>query len=403
MRILHTADWHLGKRLGEFSRIEEQKAVLNEICEIADAQKVDAVLIAGDLFDVLNPTVESIEIYFKTLKRLANEGKRPVIAIAGNHDSPERIETPEPLARECGIIFSGFPDSKISPFELPTGVKILNSDAGFISLKLPAYDYPLNLLLTPYANEVRMKSYLGVENEEQELRNILSGSWKALADKYCQDDSVNIMVAHLYMVSKGAEKPEEPDGEKSILHIGGAGEVYFEAVPAQVQYVALGHLHRFQNIGTKEKPAIYSSSPLQYSFSEAGQEKHVVILEAEPGKPVAYKKVKLTKGRGLFRKKFDSFEMAGQWLNENQDTLVEITLVADDFIDPAHLRALHKMHDGIIQIIPEIRNMKSTEGGAVQIDLQKSTEQLFVDYYKHSKQQNPSEEIIELFREILNE
>jgi DNA repair protein SbcD/Mre11 len=170
-----------------------------------------------------------------------------------------------------------------------------------------------------------------------------------------------------------------------------------------VQYVALGHLHRYQNIGSKERPAIYSSSPLQYSFSESGQEKCVVIIDALPNLPVNYKKVKLTKGRGLFRKKFESYELAVNWLHENPNTLVEITLMADDFLDPAHLRALHKEHDGIIHIIPEIKNLKDTSQTGVHIDLQKTTEQLFVDYFKHSKQQNPSDEIISLFREILNE
>lgn len=101
MKILHTADWHLGKRLDNFNRLEEQIAVLKEICQIADDQAVDAVIIAGDIFDTFNPPVEAIELLYKTLKRLTKKSKRPVIAIAGNHDSPSRIDSPDPLAREC--------------------------------------------------------------------------------------------------------------------------------------------------------------------------------------------------------------------------------------------------------------------------------------------------------------
>ena len=100
MKILHTADWHLGKRLENISRHEEQVAVLDEICQIADDRNVDAVIIAGDLFDVFSPPNESAELFFKTCKRLSNNGLRAVVAIAGNHDSPERIEAPEVLARE---------------------------------------------------------------------------------------------------------------------------------------------------------------------------------------------------------------------------------------------------------------------------------------------------------------
>ena len=118
MKILHTADWHLGKRLDRFSRLEEQVLVMNEIVEIADEQKVDMVLIAGDLFDNFNPSVEATELFYKTLKQLSLNGKRPVIAISGNHDSPNFIDAPNPLARECGIILIGHPNTKINHFEL---------------------------------------------------------------------------------------------------------------------------------------------------------------------------------------------------------------------------------------------------------------------------------------------
>jgi len=107
MKILHTSDWHLGKRLENFSRLDEQIAVLDEICTIADKENIDAVLVAGDLFDTFNPPTEAVELFYRSLKKLSKNGSRPVIAIAGNHDSPDRIESPDPLARECGIIFAG--------------------------------------------------------------------------------------------------------------------------------------------------------------------------------------------------------------------------------------------------------------------------------------------------------
>ena len=132
MKILHTADWHLGKRLESISRHAEQADVLAEICHIADAENVDAVIIAGDLFDTFTPSSESIELFFRTCKQLTDNGLRPVIAIAGNHDSPERIESADPLARACGIIFVGFPNSKVTPFALETGLAVVRSDKGFI-------------------------------------------------------------------------------------------------------------------------------------------------------------------------------------------------------------------------------------------------------------------------------
>jgi exonuclease SbcD len=92
MKVLHT-DWHLGKNWIIFSFEEEQQRVMNEICDIADSQNTDVVIVAGDLFDTFNPPVEAVDLLYKTLKRLTNNGKRPVVA-AGNHDSPDRIDSP---------------------------------------------------------------------------------------------------------------------------------------------------------------------------------------------------------------------------------------------------------------------------------------------------------------------
>ena len=117
---------------------------------------------------------------------MTNNGLRPVIAIAGNHDSPERIEAPDPLARECGIIFAGFPDSIVPPFSLPTGLTLTKSEKGFITLKLPHFDYPLNILLTPFANEERLKKYFGETDKEIILRELLKENWQKSLDYLLQ-------------------------------------------------------------------------------------------------------------------------------------------------------------------------------------------------------------------------
>src|SRR5690606_37531581 len=135
MKILHTADWHLGKRLDNFSRLEEQIEVMNEIISIADEQNVDLVLVAGDLFDAFHPSTEAIDLFYKTVKRLAKNGKRPVIAIAGNHDSPSFIDAPDPLARECGIILIGYPNQKVQEYALEN-FRITISEKGFLEIQL---------------------------------------------------------------------------------------------------------------------------------------------------------------------------------------------------------------------------------------------------------------------------
>lgn len=400
MKILHTADWHLGKRLEKYSRLEEQKQVLEEIIQLADFHSVDVVLIAGDLFDAFNPPTEAVDLFYRTLRRLTSNGKRAVIAIAGNHDSPNRIEAPDPLARECGIVFAGYPHTHVSVGELHSNVSVLRSEPGFIELKFKDYDYPLRLILTPYANEYRLKTFLGVENEEDELRSILQMGWQIIADKYCDENGVNLLMTHLFLMKKGETPLPEPEDEKPILHIGGAQAIYSENIPSQIQYTALGHLHRHHRVGGSTAPVVYSGSPLSYSFGEAGQEKAVILIDAVPNHPVEYLKVPLSSGKRLHRKKFEGLEEALLWLSENQEALVELTLVSDDYMSSDERKALYQAHSGIITMIPEVRNKDILRDEGSSIDLNQSIDELFGQYFQFKHGQLPNEEIIELFKEI---
>ncbi|WP_320113262.1 exonuclease subunit SbcD [Draconibacterium orientale] len=404
MKILHTSDWHLGKKLDDFSRMEEQQAVLQEICEIADHEQADAVFVAGDLFDTFNPPTEAVDLLYKTLKRLTNNGRRPVIAIAGNHDSPDRIEAPDPLARECGIIFAGYPNSRIAPFELDSGLKVLSSEDGFLEVQLPETTVPLRILLTPYANEYRLRTCLEVENSEDELRAVLQKKWETLAEQYCDDKGVNMLVSHLFMVRKGDELPEEPEDEKPILHVGGAQAVYTENIPAKIQYTALGHLHRMHRVDNNSNPVYYSGSPLSYSFAEANQKKYVLLVDAEPGQNAAVRKIELNSGKRLLRKRAEGMEDAIQWLSDNQDALVELTLVTETYLNATDRKQLNKAHAGIVSIIPEVTNPDNLVGNQQkQIDLSRSMEELFRDYFMHEKGQEPNDDLKNLFNEILAE
>ncbi|HUH25953.1 MAG TPA: exonuclease subunit SbcD [Flavobacterium sp.] len=400
MKILHTADWHLGKKLDHFSRFDEQVLVMNEIVEIANEQQVDLVLVAGDLFDNFNPAVEAVELFYKTLKQLSNNGKRPVIAIAGNHDSPNFIDAPNPLARECGIILIGHPNAKVPTFEL-NDFKITHTSEGFIELKMDHFNYPVRILHTAYANEIRLKHYFG-ENKEDALNEVLAQNWKNVADTFCDENGVNLLMAHLYMNKRGSELLEEPEGEKPIK-IGNADMIYSDAIPPQIQYTALGHLHGFRNIGSTEKPVVYSSSPLCYSFSEVGQTKYVSIINAEPNTPVSFDKIPLTNGRSLIRKTFDTVDDAVQWLNKNQHTLVELTLESETFLKADERKLLYQAHNGIIHLIPKFKNIELTENSSFEINLNQNIQDLFQDYFQ-SKNDNqvPNEDLKNLFNELLN-
>ncbi|MGZ5210603.1 MAG: metallophosphoesterase family protein, partial [Kaistella sp.] len=345
-------------------------------------------------------SVEATELFYRTLKRLSLNGKRPVIAISGNHDSPNLIDAPDPLARECGIILIGHPKAEINPFELE-GFKITRSVPGFIEIQLKKKDFPVRILHTPYANEVRLKEYFG-ENKEEELNQVLAANWKNLADEFCDENGVNILTAHLYMNKKGAPLLEEPDGEKPIK-IGTANLIYSDIIPQQIQYTALGHLHGFRNIGTVEKPVVYSSSPLCYSFSEAGQTKYVAVIEAQPIQNVSFEKIPLKNGKSLARKTFNSVEKAIEWLNENQNSLVELTLESETFLTADERKQIYQTHHGIVHLIPKVRNQEFNENQLRTINLNQDIQSLFKDYFKSKNNgQEPNEDLIELFNEIKN-
>lgn len=404
MKILHTSDWHLGKKLDTFSRHQEQVEVLHEILQIAESENVDAIIIAGDLFDTFNPPVESVELFYKTLKQLSNNGNRAVICIAGNHDSPDRIEAPDPLARELGILFIGYPDSTIPLFKLDSGIEVCQSAPGFVELKLIRCNEHLRVLTTPYANEIRLKSFLGIDDPETELRNVLYEHWSTLANRYCDNLGINILVAHLYFTKEGVPLQVEPDDEKPILHVGGAQAIYSKNIPKQLQYVALGHLHRKQIIDQEPCPIVYSGSPIPYSFSESDQKKFVLIVDLEPNKTAVVTPKVLQKGFPLKRFRSLGVTQAIEWLEQNQNCLVELTIVTDTYLNAADRKLLLQIHPAIIQIIPEMGGKHSSDTDVTNNsrNLNKSIEELFVEYFEHVKGLPPDNQILDLFKEIIS-
>lgn len=405
LKLLHTADWHLGKRLQEFSRLEEQKLVLDEIIQVAEDENVDLVLLAGDIFDSFNPAHEAVELLYKSLHRLSKNGTRPIIAISGNHDSTQFVEAPDPLAREMGILFYSRYDSVIPIGKLESGLELINSEPGFVELKLPQHPFPIRIILAPYANEVSLKTYLGEGDREAEFRNILSDKWRKLADTYCDSNGVNLYMGHFFIVKEGAKIPAdaEPESERPILHVGGTQALFTQNIPNQIQYAALGHLHRFQTISKEPCPVIYSSSPLAYSFSEADQEKKVVIVQLEPNTTAEIKAIGLKQGRPLYRKTFNQLTETLEWLEQNPYCFVEITFVTEHSIDATTRKAILKAHDGIVNLIPQIKNPTGKEDVSLKAeDLEKDMVSLFKLYHQSERGQEPNEELLGIFKEVIS-
>jgi exonuclease SbcD len=413
MKILHTADWHLGKRLeNHTSRHLEQVEVLKEIVSIADQEKVDVVLIAGDLFDNFNPPVESIELLYSICKQLTDNGKRPVIAIAGNHDLPQRVEMSDAFARALGIIYSGYPDTVIRPFKTESGIKLTRSDKGFVELQLPHFDYPLQLLLTPYANEYRLRKCLRSETETEadelnNLQQLLKTHWQTTLDKYFDTERVCILMTHLFFTDPNKPILVEPEDEKPILHIGGASVMYPEHIPIGVQYVALGHLHRAHTVsntvGTTYCPIVYSGSPLAYSFQEDDQQKYVQLIDIEPNQKVIHRKIPLKSGRRMVSKQFADVDTAVAWLQANPNIWVLLRLETDTYLDAPIKKRLYDAHDGLMPIIPLLRGEQGLSFNDAEKGTQKTIQMMFSDYFVKRHAVLPSQAILDLFEEVLGE
>ncbi|MEZ4906511.1 MAG: exonuclease subunit SbcD [Saprospiraceae bacterium] len=402
MKILHTADWHLGKKLEGFYRLEEQKDVLDEIISIANNNKVDAVLIAGDIYDTYNPPTEAIELFYKTIRKLSRNGKVPVIAIAGNHDSPDRIEAPEPLAVQNGIFFIGYPDTKINLIKTDSGIEVTKSDHGFAEFKIPNNDEKLRIIFSAFANEYRLKKALSTDNNIMEFNQILLDNWNSLAEKYCDNNGINILLSHLFFTSKFHKTIESSEEEKPIVYVGGTQSIDIDSIPMNIQYTALGHLHRFQFIGEQEKNVVYSGSPLSYSFAEANQQKYVVLLDINAEKINTLEKIELKSGKSLLRVKFDNIDDAIIWLTENQNSLVELTIKTENYISSEDRKKLNNAHAGIVYINPEITKEGNTINDNIDIDLDQDIESLFRQYFNEKKNQDINDDLIGIFREIIS-
>ena len=205
------------------------------------------------------------------------------------------------------------------------------------------------------------------------------------------------------MMQKDGTKQDEPDDEKPILHLGGASAVFTQNIPSQIQYTALGHLHRYHNIKGHNAPVVYSGSLLEYSFSEAHQQKYVSIIAVQPNQKSEVKKVAIRSGKKLHRKRFENPEEAILWLSKNPNTFVELTLVSDDYLEASVKKQLQQTHSGIVNIIPEIKNQNQKSAAATQINLSQDIRVLFKEYFHAKKGQQPNTEILNLLEAILSE
>ena len=249
MRFLHTADLHIGKRVNEFSMLEDQEYILRQILKTADKEQVEAVLIGGDVYDKQVPSAEAVRLFDWFLSQL-NSRKLPVFVIGGNHDSVERLSFGAQIMEESGVYLTQSYDGKVVPVRL-------EDEYG-----------PVNLWMLPFLKPAMVKRFF----PEQDIVTYQDALETVIGHMELNREERNLLIAHQFVtgaVTGGSEDSVE-------VFVGGVENVD-ASVFADFDYVALGHIHRAQSAGGEQ--IRYSGTPLKYSFSEIRHEKSVTIAE----------------------------------------------------------------------------------------------------------------------------
>ena len=403
MRILHTSDWHLGKTLEQINRLEEQREFVDYLCKTVEEENIDLVLIAGDIYDTSNPSAAAEELFYDAVDKLNGKGKRAVVVIAGNHDNPERLCAASPLAYKNGIILLGYPGSDAGLYKISGGtIKIADSGPGWLELSVPNCDHSAVIITLPYPSESRLAEVLSQQADEGILQKAYSekiGSIFASLGQKFREDTVNLAVGHLFL--RGGKESES----ERTLQVGGALTVDPEVLPAKAHYVALGHLHRPQEIRSAPCPVYYSGSPLAYSFSEADYSKAVYIINAVPGQAAEVKPMYLACGKPLRR--WVAEEGIGQairWCEEGRDqnAWIDLEIVTDRVLMVEEQKELRTLHPGIINIRPRLKS-EAVEVLSPQSREGRKIDELFKDYFKYRMDSEMPEELMGAFIEVLND
>lgn len=400
MRILHTSDWHLGRSLEQVNRIGEQREFVDCLIKTVEEQRVDLVLVAGDIYDTYNPSAQAEELFYYAIDRLNGNGKRAVVLIAGNHDNPDRLCAASPLVYGRGIILLGYPGSDASEYE--NGEWIANSGPGWLEISIPGCGYNAVILTMPYPSESRLEEVLSREADESLLQKAYSdkiGSIFATLGEKFRDDTVNLIAAHLFLLGGAIS-----DSERT-LQVGGALTVDPAVIPEKAHFAALGHLHRPQRIRSEGCQVYYAGSPLAYSFSESGYSKAVYIVDAVPGEKAVVTPIYLDCGKPLRKWVADKgIGQAVKWCEEGRDSnaWIDLEIVTDRVLTAEEQKTLRNLHPGIINIRPRLKGEESVALSS-QMREGRKIDELFRDYYKYRMGVEIPDDLMNAFLGVIND
>lgn len=387
MKIIHTGDWHIGKIVNEFSMIEDQKFYLDRLIELLEEERPDAFIIAGDIYDRSVPPAEAVELLDNVLSKIILELNIPVLAISGNHDSPERLSFGSKLLKDKGLYIEG-------TFKKEIRKVTIKDEFGNVNFYLLPFVDPAKVRLIYKNDEIRT-----YDDAMKFLVNEL--------EKDINKDERNVLITHGYVTFNMEDKENKGDLELSDserpLSIGGTDLIDGRNFDL-FNYVALGHLHRSQKVGGNR--IRYSGSLLKYSVSECEQNKSIPIITLDENGEIEVELRKLQVLRdmrvveGPLEKLIDRDTHKGENLN---DYIFANLTDEGEVIDAiSKLRAVFPNVMGLKMVNSREKNVDSkTSAGNNFRD--KSESELFTDFYLSIKGKEMDQERIEVLNKVLEE
>ena len=361
MKFVHLSDLHLGKRVNEYSMLEDQEYILTKIINIIDDEKPAGVIIAGDVYDKSIPSAEAVQMFDDFLTRLAKRNLQ-VFVISGNHDSPERMSFGSRLMDQSGIHISQVYSGKIEPFAM-------KDEHGII-----------NVYMLPFVKPAHVKRF-----SDESIESYTDAIRVAVAEMNVDQSARNLLITHQFVT--GATRSESED-----ISVGGSDNVDVSVFDG-FDYVALGHIHSPQNC-TSERVR-YCGTPLKYSFSEAKDNKSVTVVELAKKGSLSVKTVSLVPMRDMVEIKGRYNEIMLKSFYENtsyQEDYTHITLTDEEDIVDA-IGKLRTVYHNLMKLDYDNKRTRSVAqvDGAVDVET-KTPIELFSDFYELQNNQPMSDE-----------
>ena len=371
MKFVHLSDLHLGKRVNEYSMLEDQEYILTKIINIIDDEKPFGVIIAGDVYDKSIPSAEAVQMFDDFLTRLAKRNLQ-VFVISGNHDSPERMSFGSRLMDQSGIHISQVYNGQIEPFAM-------EDEHGAI-----------NVYMLPFVKPAHVKRF-----SDESIESYTDALRVAIAEMNVNQSERNILITHQFVT--GAMRSDSED-----VSVGGSDNVDVSVFDS-FDYVALGHIHSPQNC-TSERVR-YCGTPLKYSFSEAKDKKSVTVVELAEKGSLSVKTVQFVPLRDMaeIKGKYDEITLKSFYENTSyQEDYIHITLTDEEDIVDA-IGKLRTVYHNLMKLDYDNKRTRSVSqvDGAVDVET-KTPIELFSDFYELQNNQ-PMSDVQKAFVEDLIE